>query len=383
MTNEFEWVPFYEEMAKKLLTFRNKQQELVAILEAVKVNGLKDEDPKGKKIPLEEVDPFTFTTLINKHSGNRQAIILKSIRKKLQLSSVAPTHFAGIPNVDARQAWLFPYKFERGSDDVAKLWDLFEEVVNRGKITESAFSAAQGVKYAGKAKLTQAMFRASPSTFFPVDGQTTHFLARLGLPNEFKSAQEYENICSQVRNRTNKAPYVNSYEAWLSNQGPITEAQYQQAVLKKATSKKKAKHQEPAGGAPVPKQTSKGVSSGYQRNPAVAADALAQARFNCEIDPNHKTFVSSAKKLPYVEAHHLVPISKQASFSFSLDVTANVVALCPTCHRLLHHGRGADKKEYLRKLFGKRKKRLSEREIQMDEKTLLSYYRGDLLEEDV
>jgi len=379
----FEWVQFFEEMAKKLLAFRKHQKDLVAILEIAGVSGLKDQNPKGKKIPLEEIDPFTFTTLIIKHGDARRAIIFESIKKQLHLSSAAPKQFSGIPNVDARQAWLFPFQFERGSDDVAKLWNLFKEVVDDGIITESVFSAVKDVKYTGKAKLTQAMFRASPNKFFPIDGQTTSYLARLGLPSEFYSAKEYENICRQVLRRTDKPLYFQSHEAWLSNQSLNTEAKFQQAVFKKAASKRKVHYQEPAGGVDIPpKQTNKGVSSSYQRNTAVAAEALQQAKFKCEIDSKHKTFVSYSSNKPYVEAHHLVPISKQSSFNVSLDVTANVVSLCPTCHRLLHHGRASDKNKYLCNLLEKRQARLTEKEIQPDKRSLLSYYRGNLLEEE-
>jgi 5-methylcytosine-specific restriction protein A len=164
-----------------------------------------------------------------------------------------------------------------------------------------------------------------------------------------------------------------------------TEAQYQQAALEKAapgTSKKKNKYIEPAGILPVPQPVTNKVSSGYRRNPNVAAEALNKANFKCEIARSHITFTSNAKNVLYVEAHHLIPISKQASFNASLDVTANVVALCPMCHRLLHHGKTSAKKDYLNMLLAERTERLKEKGISINKKTLLSYYSGDISEED-
>ena len=43
----------------------------------------------------------------------------------------------------------------------------------------------------------------------------------------------------------------------------------------------------------------------------------------------------------------LIPMKKQQTFSTSLDVYANVVCLCPVCHRLLHYGLDDNKKIYL------------------------------------
>lgn len=163
---------------------------------------------------------------------------------------------------------------------------------------------------------------------------------------------------------------------------PVSEAQYQQAVLEKATPELMGKspvYEEPEGGIRAPTKVTNG-SPGYQRNPTVAAYALKQAGFTCEIDKSHKTFISSAKGLAYVEAHHLVPMSQQSQYAWSLDISANIVALCPLCHRLLHHARPADKKPKLLKLFGERKRRLIEKGITLDERTLLGYYNKDLLE---
>lgn len=170
----------------------------------------------------------------------------------------------------------------------------------------------------------------------------------------------------------------------LQSLAPVTAQQYQQAVLEKAvsTTKKKSNYIEPAGALPAAQLSSNKGSNSYQRNPTVAANALDKADFKCEILSSHKTFVSNAKSLPYVEAHHLIPISMQGKFTASLDVIANVVALCPMCHKLLHHGRASDKKIHLIQLLNDRREGLKEKGITLDEATLLSYYSGELLEED-
>lgn len=383
MSDGFDWVPFYDEMARMLLAYRGRQPALVKILKDSGVRALADQNPKGTRIELTEIDPFTFLALLNKQSHQQRAKVLAGVKARLGISARAPNGFLGIPKADPRQAWLFPYRFERNADDVSKLWDLYEAVLSGGEIRDEVFAAAGAVKFAGKAKLTQAIFRAAPRRFFPVDGQTVSYLAGLRLPNEFSSAKEFQDICARVARGVAKPLYEQSHDAWFLNQRkkPNAEAEYQKKVMVAAVKKKPLL--ESPGGILVPKVRKTGLTGvGFQRNPNIAASALRQADFKCEIDAGHKTFISNAKGKHYVEAHHLIPFGNQGGFKFSLDVTANIIALCPNCHRLLHHGRKADKAKDISALFAQRKDRLVEKQLKISEAELMKLYRGDLLEED-
>ena len=59
-----------------------------------------------------------------------------------------------------------------------------------------------------------------------------------------------------------------------------------------------------------------------------------------------------------MESHHLIPISFQPNFEYSLDVYSNIVCLCPICHRQIHYGLINDRKKLLSVLFEKREERL-------------------------
>lgn len=168
----------------------------------------------------------------------------------------------------------------------------------------------------------------------------------------------------------------------LESLAPVSEGQYQQAIREKASKRKRSrkKYKEPSGSQPPPPKYP-GSANRYQRNPDVATLALEKAEFQCEIDSSHETFQSKAKGLPYVEAHHLIPMSKQSDFDVSLDVSANIIALCPLCHKLLHHGLADDKKPHLVKLLKDRKGRLQEKGIKFSIKALMKVYGGELEEE--
>ena len=73
-----------------------------------------------------------------------------------------------------------------------------------------------------------------------------------------------------------------------------------------------------------------------------------------------------------MEAHHLIPMGAQDDFGVSLDVDANIVSLCPNCHRKLHHG--ANTEGDLLNLFNQRKKLLEKSGIQISFEDLKKYY---------
>jgi 5-methylcytosine-specific restriction protein A len=115
-------------------------------------------------------------------------------------------------------------------------------------------------------------------------------------------------------------------------------------------------------------------STKYARNPSLAASAIKKAHYKCEYDEEHSTFISAASGESYVEVHHLIPISQSGKFQYSLDVPANMVVLCPNCHRAIHFGTTEVKRVYLRKFYDERIEYLTQAEITVSFEELCSYY---------
>lgn len=115
-------------------------------------------------------------------------------------------------------------------------------------------------------------------------------------------------------------------------------------------------------------------SKRYLRNPYIARMALEYANYQCEFDSSHKTFYSKVTSCQYLEAHHIIPVSFNDEFPYSLDVLANVVALCPLCHRQVHMAMDKEKEVILKKLYEKRKKRLERGGIYITYERLLKIY---------
>lgn len=69
----------------------------------------------------------------------------------------------------------------------------------------------------------------------------------------------------------------------------------------------------------------------FARSPAVVAEVLRIAAGRCELCECAAPFLR-ADGSPYLEVHHVRTLAEGGA-----DTVDNAVALCPTCHRLLHH----------------------------------------------
>jgi 5-methylcytosine-specific restriction protein A len=71
----------------------------------------------------------------------------------------------------------------------------------------------------------------------------------------------------------------------------------------------------------------------YKRNPDIVAEALHRASGLCEDCKKTAPFKRMSDGSPYLEVHHILPLSKGGEDSLN-----NVLALCPNCHRKRHYG---------------------------------------------
>ena len=75
------------------------------------------------------------------------------------------------------------------------------------------------------------------------------------------------------------------------------------------------------------------LSVEYRRNPDVIVAVLQRASGICERCERVAPFLRASDGTPYLETHHRIPLSDGGE-----DSIENAIALCPNCHRELHHG---------------------------------------------
>lgn len=119
---------------------------------------------------------------------------------------------------------------------------------------------------------------------------------------------------------------------------PIEEAAFELRVQKE----RQKRHKSPPPGTKSPRsKTSTSVS--FVRDAAVKAWVLQQAKGRCEACESQAPFLT-VDELPFLELHHVRALVDGGS-----DTVTNAVAVCPNCHRALHHA--ADREERTRVLL--------------------------------
>lgn len=109
----------------------------------------------------------------------------------------------------------------------------------------------------------------------------------------------------------------------------------------------------------------------YKRSSIIKNQTIEYSGYLCEIDSQHKTFIADKTNQPYMEGHHAIPMKTQSQFSNSLDVYANIICLCPICHRQLHYGLCEDKTELLKKIYFSRSERLYNSGLKVSQKEFI------------
>lgn len=123
--------------------------------------------------------------------------------------------------------------------------------------------------------------------------------------------------------------------------------------------------------APVKKE-----QSAWKRSGILRVQTLVCADYKCEIDKRHETFIAEKTNKPYMESHHAIPMHQQPCFDNSLDVYANLVCLCPICHRRIHYGIKTDRESMILQIYQKRSDRLAQSGIRLSQAEFVKFACG-------
>lgn len=105
----------------------------------------------------------------------------------------------------------------------------------------------------------------------------------------------------------------------------------------------------------------------WKRSSILCRQTIEMASYCCEINGKHDSFITEKTKKRYMEGHHAVPMRLQENFGVSLDVYANIVSLCPICHRQIHYGLKEDRVNLMGMIYEKRSERLAQSGIRLSE----------------
>lgn len=225
---KFTWIPIYKAIAQKLRQFKDRQQELIGILETIGIDRFNDYGEDNSPQKLAEIDPFTFFSYLNKYNDRHRIEYLQKLRTEWDLDCDAPSDVAGLPTSHPMKVWLFPYAKDRHPNDIPELWKLFEQTLEHN-IQNDTLHNVLNIKSVGKRKLSISWFYTDPDYYIPLDSPTSYYLRENNIEPLFSTIEEYNHIIEKAAACYDKPPYEISNNAW----------QAQQAFRKKPRKRKK------------------------------------------------------------------------------------------------------------------------------------------------
>lgn len=107
--------------------------------------------------------------------------------------------------------------------------------------------------------------------------------------------------------------------------------------------------------------------------------ARIQGQYKCGLETINNCrpiyFTAKVTLKNYLELHHFIPREFRNDFSYSIEVLANYVTLCPRCHRQIHLAVDRERKHLINSLYEERKDRLQVVGLGLDLKGIYEYYK--------
>jgi len=237
----FQWTPFYEAVADKLLAFKNNRAALVTGIYEIagRVEGfthLKDQYADGTSGDLKDICPFTTIGVFNRGitDANRKTIAAE-LAKFLGVEEAIPESFEGIPVLHNMNSWYFSFEKDRQPDDIDALWKIFAAAISFAESDDpetrsvfiKAFDNANGRRGVGW-NLTFGLYWIRPWNYLSLDNKSQNYITKkLGMqfglngPKKRCNANDYIALMDSLGARFQEEAYpVHSYPelslaAWL------------------------------------------------------------------------------------------------------------------------------------------------------------------------
>lgn len=224
-SNKFTWMPFYQELAEKLIEYKDNRKPLVDFVYSADglltyVDYLHNED----KTKFIDIDPFSFFAIFNRQisDDNRKAIIIL-IKKHFGIKAEIPEDFAGIPVVNNQRSFYIHWGDFVG-ESCNNIWDLFMSFM-KGSSFDEEFNGLINRKGMGIAMTTIPLFWIKPFDFLALDSRNKSYLQNYGITNlKVTNFNEYQNFLQQIKTKINNGQIKEdsfpgiSYNAWKTEE---------------------------------------------------------------------------------------------------------------------------------------------------------------------
>lgn len=220
----FTWVPFYKELAEKLLACKDNRKPLVDFIYSndglsAYVDYLHNED----KTKFNDIDPFSFFAIFNRQIGNdTRSKIISLIKRHFDIKADVPDDYNGIPVVNNQRSFFIHWG-DLFSESCNRIWSLFISFMG-GATFDKEFNALMNSKGIGIAMATMPLFWIKPEKYLALDSNNKRYLRRCGvesaLVNDYSSYMSLlDDVSNKIKTREiDSNSFLDfSYNAWILN----------------------------------------------------------------------------------------------------------------------------------------------------------------------
>ena len=225
METKFTWVPFYEELAHKLLDYKNDRRGLKSRIEqAYGKIGVQLPQNGKNATDVDDIDPFSifgsFNQLIKGEKAHQNRIArIAALKDEFNLSCALPTDFDGVPAYNPLVTWYVAGDCDKADIDV--LWELFECALTYSDAKKNefieCFNKALSVKGCRITKLSGGLYWIASNKFANYDERNRFFLYDdNNLSDEFK--KRLPNL-KKHENAENYLQYIDVLQDFINSSG--------------------------------------------------------------------------------------------------------------------------------------------------------------------
>lgn len=233
----FTWIPFYTELAEKLLEYKDKREELVKFIFAQ--DGLLGYTDylhlQDKSQKIDDIDPFSFIGIFNRGnlSPQKRIEIINRIKGKFGILADVPTNFDGIPKMNYARSFF--YNWHDLASSCNAIWFAYESIMNDNLLPW--FDYWEIAKRT--AETTIPLFWCKPNNYIALDSRNVKYLTQKGINVNVTNEDSYRNLLQDIENKmeTNEIEEKSfveiSFNAWQNINSMFSFQDFHNAVQTK------------------------------------------------------------------------------------------------------------------------------------------------------
>ncbi|MBE6245318.1 MAG: hypothetical protein E7108_07370 [Bacteroidales bacterium] len=197
--SKYTWVPFFRELAEKLLIFRDRRADLLKLFYGIGEDLTHAYQEGGET--LTDITPFTVLGTLAVGKNNRRNKFASYYKEKLDIKADIPSDYTGFPHLHPQRVmFIYGKDKEKYSEP---FWNLFAKALAGADISEE-FDDVMSVRGTNR-NISMGLFWIAPKEFLSIDSTNEAYLVRYGfpkIPGKKKITYEfYKHLMDEVKSK--------------------------------------------------------------------------------------------------------------------------------------------------------------------------------------